>query len=76
MAGRVRRTRTEKRPLTGSPEGLKGPMEGAASKSKKSGPRLRGADTPIKPRHRRGVVEPSALPGSLMAPGRGKLNRE
>lgn len=63
--------RTEKRPLNLTALGVKGPMKGAASKSKNSGPRLRGAGTPSKARDGPGVVEPLILPGSVMAPGGG-----
>lgn len=74
--GRVRRMRTQKRPLNLAGLGLLGPAEGAAPESKytkyrkNTSPRLGGTDTPGKPRDGPGVVESSAFPGSVIAPGR------
>lgn len=60
VVGRVRRMRTQKRPLNLAALGVLGPAQGAAPESKhtkyrkNAGPRLRGADTLGKPRWTRG----------------------
>lgn len=53
VVGRVRRMRTEKRSLR-----VKGSAEGAASKSKNSGPRLVVADTPASQKMDQGWLNP------------------
>lgn len=70
MVIRVRRMRTEKRPLNLAALGVNGPAEGTTSKSKNSGPQSGGANTPSKPRDGPGVVEPSTFPGCAISSGR------
>lgn len=76
MVIRVRRMRTEKRPLNLAALGVNGPAEGITSKNKNSGPQSGGANTPSKPRDGPGVVELSTSPGCAISSGRGDINGE
>lgn len=78
VTGMVRRIRAQKRPLNLAAMGVLEPAEGAAPESKHmkyrkdTGLGLGVANTLGKPRDGPGEVEPSALPDSMMAPGRGE----